>query len=622
MPAKFTEKFSVVQAKGGESAKLECNATGDQPLTVNWFKEDTKLSKRGGENFEIYETTSSSGINSVLVIRALNRADGITYKCIAENEYGNDERNIKLMVVEVPSRPINVRVKDTWSRSASIVWSTPFAGNSPITNYIIQYWRKATNEAGQSVGQNHRRQEVTIGGTQTSALINGLSPALQYEASVIAENQVGRGEPSDNVIINTGQDEPSSPPADVAAEARGPSTIKVSWKVPPSDSWNGKLQGFYVGFRPRISPNTIDIQSATGTGPGFSYRTVDYVSGQQVYEAFLTNLMRGQEYDITVKAFNGMGSSPDSHMMSVRTFDGDLPASPNLFAHQTTHSSINLRWTYPSRAHSSASGLRRYVLYYQRQGDDSWLEIGIPIEERIRTIPNQIQQDGSMQVSAAQMPSVSESGSVSYHLTGLDPGTTYKIYVVAVNNFGMGDPSNFVTTKTEQLNGIAENLGSSMSLSDLNINNLRQQVIYFLAVPIICTIILVIVIISAFVYCTKRIQGTTSSRIMNPGQQQTLQSNQGSLWGPENCMPHGGQQRYLEFDKGGILKTNNALLVGTTQSSEQNPSGHQGNNNNQGYQLPYGTMPMNSVVISDQKSWDRQSGPLKPLMNHIYDSPI
>lgn len=588
-------------------------------MVVNWFKEDAKLSKRGGDNFEIYETISGNGINSVLVIRALNRADGITYKCIAENEYGNDERNIKLMVVEAPSRPMNVRIKDTWSRSASIVWSTPFAGNSPITNYVIQYWRKATNEAGQAI-QNHRRQELTVSGTQTSALITSLMPALQYEASVMAENQVGRGEPSENVIINTGEDEPSAAPADVSAEPRGPSTIKVSWKVPPSDSWNGKLRGFNVGFRPRVNPNTIDVQALPGLSSGFSYRTVEYVTGQQVYEAFLTNLIRGQEYDITVKAFNGIGSSPDSHLMSVRTYDGDLPASPNLFAHHTSQSSIALRWTYPSRAQSSASSLRRYVLYYQRQGDDSWLEIGIPIEDRIRSVTNQMQENGVVQ--SGGLTGSADSGTFSYQLSGLEPASIYKIYVVAVNNFGMGDPSNFVTTKTEQVTGFADSLGGSMQLGDMSFNNWRQQIIYFMAVPVVCTIILVIVIITVFFYCTKRMNGPTS-HVMNHNQQQAnqqqqqqnFQSTQGSMRGLEACMPSVGTQRYLEFDKGGILKTNNALLVGTTQSSEQG-------NNNQGYQLPYGTMPMNSVVISDQKSWDRQSGPLKPLMNHIYDSPI
>lgn len=612
MPARFAEKFSVVQAKSGESAKLECNATGDQPLTVNWFKEDTKLSKRGGDNFEIYETMTNSGVNSVLVIRTVGRADGLTYKCIGENEYGNDERLIKLLVVEVPSRPMNVRVKDAWSRSASIVWSTPFAGNSPITSYIIQYWRKNSNEAGQS-GQNHRRQEFTISGTQTSALITNLMPALTYEASVIAENQVGRSEPSENVVISTGEDEPTAAPSDVTVEARGPSTIRVTWKVPPSETWNGKLIGFYIGFRPR-APNTIDaLHQLNGVSAGaFSYRTIDFVKGQQVFETFLTNLMRGHEYEVVVKAFNSIGSGPESHMMAVRTFDGDLPASPSLFAHQATQSGLALRWTYPSRAQSSANSIKRYVLYYQRQGDDSWLEIGIPVEERLRS-SNHHSQDGNSNQNGY---SISESGTTSYTLSGLDSGFVYKIYVVAVNNFGMGDPSNVVTTKTEAVGGVNDGLRSSSLQGEMNVFEMSRQVQFFLVVPIICTVIVVVVVVAAVLYCGRRMQNTPAQHVITSQQQQPSQST--GTWGPEGPIQVG--QRYVEFDKGGILKTNGSLLSGT-QNSDQNSSGHPGVQGH--YPLPYGTMPMNSVVISDQKSWDRQSSaPLKPLVTHIYDSPI
>lgn len=608
MPARFSEKFTVVQAKSGESAKLECNATGDQPLTVNWFKEDNnKLSKRGGDNFEIYETMTNNGINSVLVIRSVSRADGLTYKCTTENEYGNDERLIKLMVVEVPSRPMNVRVKDAWSRSASLTWSAPFAGNSPITSYIIQYWRKNTNEAGQTA-QNHRRQEFSVSGTQTSALIANLMPSIVYEASVIAENQVGRSDPSENVAINTGEDEPTAAPSDVTIEARGPSTIRVAWKVPPSETWNGKLIGFYVGYRPR-SNNNIDGHQLAGVQQGsFSYRTIHYATGQQLFETFLTGLMRGHEYEVIVKAFNNVGSGPDSHLMAVRTFDGDLPASPSLFAHQTTQSSIALRWTYPSRAQSSASSIKRYVIYYQRQGDDSWLEIGIPYEEKTRS-----GQDGNQGLS------ISETGTTSYTLNGLDAGFTYKIYVAAVNNFGMGDPSNIVTTKTEPLSATNEGLRAASYQGDFNVFEMNRQFQMFLAATITCTIILVAVIVSAVLYCSRRFGNSAAQQVVTSQLQGSQQQPTGT-WGPEGPIQIG--QRYVELDKSGILK-NNGQLVGTQSSNGQNSSSGMCNGPNGHYPLPYGTMPMNSVVISDQKSWDRQSNaPLKPLVTHIYDSPI
>lgn len=47
VPAKFEEKFSVVNIKKGEPARLSCNASGDPPLTVIWSKDNHQLNKKG-----------------------------------------------------------------------------------------------------------------------------------------------------------------------------------------------------------------------------------------------------------------------------------------------------------------------------------------------------------------------------------------------------------------------------------------------------------------------------------------------------------------------------------------------------------------------------------------------
>lgn len=44
-------------------------------------------------------------------------------------------------LLEVPAQPLDVKVLDVWARSASIRWSAPYTGNSPLTLYRVQYWR-------------------------------------------------------------------------------------------------------------------------------------------------------------------------------------------------------------------------------------------------------------------------------------------------------------------------------------------------------------------------------------------------------------------------------------------------------------------------------------------------
>lgn len=46
---------------------------------------------------------------------------------------------IFFIFLEVPEMPKNIRVNDQQSRSLQISWTQPYAGNSPITSYIIQY---------------------------------------------------------------------------------------------------------------------------------------------------------------------------------------------------------------------------------------------------------------------------------------------------------------------------------------------------------------------------------------------------------------------------------------------------------------------------------------------------
>lgn len=45
--------------------------------------------------------------------------------------------------LEVPATPLDLKVQEIWSRSASVTWSSPYTGNSPITKYVLQYWRDA-----------------------------------------------------------------------------------------------------------------------------------------------------------------------------------------------------------------------------------------------------------------------------------------------------------------------------------------------------------------------------------------------------------------------------------------------------------------------------------------------
>lgn len=49
--------------------------------------------------YEIYETYSEQSMRSELFITTTERTDGAIYTCLAQNEHGNDDRTVKLLIL-------------------------------------------------------------------------------------------------------------------------------------------------------------------------------------------------------------------------------------------------------------------------------------------------------------------------------------------------------------------------------------------------------------------------------------------------------------------------------------------------------------------------------------------
>uniref|UniRef100_A0A224YX47 Down syndrome cell adhesion molecule-like protein 1 n=1 Tax=Rhipicephalus zambeziensis TaxID=60191 RepID=A0A224YX47_9ACAR len=394
VPARFEEKSTVVTARRTEVTRMKCQATGDQPLSIAWSKGSVKLDKRTSARYEVFETLTPDGLISELVIRDTDRSDGALYTCHTQNKYGKDDRKVKLIVQEVPGPPQDVRLKDVWSRSASVSWSPSYSGNSPISKYIVQYWRDH--------GTAHRLHELEVIGSLTYTMVRELLPGTAYVLNLVAENAIGRGEPSRTVVFHTGEEEPEAAPVDILVEMKGPSTVYISWKAPPREHWNGHLLGYYIGYRPR------DTESQ------FSYRRVEASPTNASHEYLLGGLQRGTEYTLVLKAYNSAGSGPASQEKTVRTMDGDVPEAPRLFVTGVTADTMTLRWVI-----RSSSDVTGFNIHYRQEGG-TWLELPI-----VNTANN------------------------TYTLTNLHPGYVYQVYVTASNVLGRGDPSAILLIRTE-----------------------------------------------------------------------------------------------------------------------------------------------------------------------------
>jgi Fibronectin type III domain len=245
---------------------------------------------------------------SELGITNTYRQDSGIYICQAGNSFGQDEMSIHLIVQEVPEPPKTLRINSQQSRSLQLSWSQPFAGNSPILEYNVQY--KMITDNWQAA------ERITVTGTQTVITIQNLRPAKAYHIRVSAENKLGTSEFSEIVQITTLEEVPSGPPLNVRGEPKSSTEIHLNWDAPERDQWNGNLLGYYVGYQLHSNSNELDPSPTQG----FNFKTVE-VRSHFGGDTTLQNLNKYSQYNIVVQAYTSQGSGPPSKEITMSTLE-------------------------------------------------------------------------------------------------------------------------------------------------------------------------------------------------------------------------------------------------------------------------------------------------------------
>nr|CAD7193823.1 unnamed protein product [Timema douglasi] len=164
-----------------------------------------------------------------------------------------------------PGRPQDLRVLDCGSRRVKLAWLDPTDDRSPILQYIVQYQQESPSLLSAHFTSIEltvpvwRRPVVRIhlsanwqtmaAGTELFATISGLQPATHYKFRVVAENELGAGEPSENIVVRTEGEAPTGEPQSLSVTAIASDQLRVSWTAPVQNLWNGEILGYYVGYR-------------------------------------------------------------------------------------------------------------------------------------------------------------------------------------------------------------------------------------------------------------------------------------------------------------------------------------------------------------------------------------
>ncbi|GAB1598659.1 Down syndrome cell adhesion molecule-like isoform X2, partial [Argonauta hians] len=353
--------------KSGNST-MECKASGDEPIFVTWrFGSDTVNSQT---NLRL--RVENIGTISRLHVASAVREDSGVYVCNAENKYGYGETTRRLIVVEPPEPPINLKLKSRSSRSVNISWQEPYDGNSPITEYVLQF--KNESDIWKAAPSN---VTVTTADQVPEGSISGLHPSYKYHIRALAINTIGTGSASAVITVSTDEEVPSGPPTDIRVQASGSTSLKVTWRTPLYDQQNGKILGYYIGYKRHNSSDAyVYVKKLTENNSDL--------------EQQIRNLLKFTRYNLHVRAFNSKGPGPISMDVTAFTLE-DVPSLPpqNVRIRNINSDNIRLSWTEPPY-YTVQGVLQGYkVLYKEIRADEDETEANYISSSKLETVvPN------------------------------------------------------------------------------------------------------------------------------------------------------------------------------------------------------------------------------------------
>jgi predicted RNA-binding protein with TRAM domain len=207
----------------------------------------------------------------------------------------------------VPAAPTGVSATGG-EGSATVTWTAPSPGTSPITSYTITPYIGTTAQPA-----------ATINGTPpaTNATIAGLKNGTTYTFKVTATNAVGSGPASEasNAVTPSAPTAPAAPGTPTATP--GNASASVSWSAPAN---NGSAIVSYT-VTPYLGGIAEPATVITGSPPATN--------------ATITGLTNGDTYTFTVTATNAIGSGPASPASNAVTPSGT--ASPQFVQQASGH---------------------------------------------------------------------------------------------------------------------------------------------------------------------------------------------------------------------------------------------------------------------------------------------
>ncbi|XP_030820739.1 roundabout homolog 3 [Camarhynchus parvulus] len=387
----------------GATVRLPCGVGAHGPAgSVGWLKDGSALVG--------VQPRASLLENGTLQITSLRVRDSGLYKCVTTSSAGEtswgislevqgDESNLSLpspapdLLPGPPSTPV---VTNVTKSSVTLSWKgNEDGGATDVTSYIVEAFSQALGGPWQTVAADVESETHTV---------TGLVPDTVYLFLVRAVNAYGLSDPSGiSEPVRTQDTNPMQQGLDpervqqelaqVAVHLKEPvvlplGTVHLSWTVEHQAPF---LQGYRVLYRQR-------------GGRWEEARTV-WAPGER--GALLTELRRGQDYEVKVRPYFHHLHGPDSAVRALRTPEAAPSAPPRGVSVAGNGTSVRISWQPPPVAEQN----------------------GVIRDYRIWCLGNESRFHINQSVEGTVLATV---------LQGLVPGVPYHAEVAAATSAGVG----------------------------------------------------------------------------------------------------------------------------------------------------------------------------------------
>ncbi|KAI1301476.1 Down syndrome cell adhesion molecule -like protein [Halotydeus destructor] len=331
----------------------------------------TSWSKGAEARYFFSEESTSQGVTSKLNITGASRLDSTVFKCTASNAFGSDIKVVNVRVEESPEPPFDFQLESKSSRSVSLRWRSPYNGNSPLIEFMVNVKPEARDDNHvlasdfAPMANPGPERNITVSGNATSAIISHLQPATKYTFVAVSRNAVGASGPCKPLAVVTDEEAPGGSAVNVQLETLDATSIKVTWEPPRAELVNGVIKGYYIGYKVVNSSQHFvykTVQSSIGSPSVGSIGPAIASSGLSLT---LRALQPFTSYSIIVQAFNAVGAGPRTE--EIRTRTGECgPSSPPLQVRCLPMSAQSLKVSWDPMGPERTNGfLRGYKLFYR-----------------------------------------------------------------------------------------------------------------------------------------------------------------------------------------------------------------------------------------------------------------